>query len=180
HGPGACRFDDAADLACRLRRYRIAVDVDSAESGGGNGAGQLDGAVRWDHGEDDAARFHEVRQSSRVFEATLGGARSRRGASPLRQPQDASPAGNPRRPDRGSHLARIQSSTGCLRPSALLRVKHRGVSPRRIKPADALLAVLVAVVWGFAFVVTRVGLDSFSPPQLTTIRFLIAATPAIW
>src|SRR5262249_59113349 len=71
HEPGACRFDDAADLACRLRRYRIAVDVDSAESGGGNGAGQLDGAVRWDHGEDDAARFHEVRQSSRVFEATL-------------------------------------------------------------------------------------------------------------
>jgi len=59
-------------------------------------------------------------------------------------------------------------------------VKHSGVYSRRIKPADVLLAVLVAVVWGFAFVVTRVGLDSFSPPQLATIRFLIAATPAIW
>ena len=40
--------------------------------------------------------------------------------------------------------------------------------------------MLVAVIWGFAFVVTRVGLDSVSPPQLTTLRFLIAATPAIW
>jgi len=27
-------------------------------------------------------------------------------------------------------------------------------------------------------VATRIGLDSFSPPQLTALRFLIAATPA--
>jgi len=40
--------------------------------------------------------------------------------------------------------------------------------------------VLVAVIWGFAFVVTRVGLDTFSPPQLTTLRFLIGAAPVIW
>jgi O-acetylserine/cysteine efflux transporter len=43
---------------------------------------------------------------------------------------------------------------------------------------DFLLAVLVAVIWGFAFVATRIGLDSFSPSQLTALRFLIAAAPA--
>jgi O-acetylserine/cysteine efflux transporter len=41
------------------------------------------------------------------------------------------------------------------------------------------LGLLVAVVWGGAFVATRIGLDGFSPAQLTTIRFLIAALPAL-
>lgn len=45
-------------------------------------------------------------------------------------------------------------------------------------PPDLALAVLVAVIWGVAFVATRIGLDSFSPPQLTALRFLIAALPA--
>ena len=39
--------------------------------------------------------------------------------------------------------------------------------------------MLVAVIWGFAFVATRVGLDSFPPSQLAALRFLIASTPAI-
>ncbi len=37
--------------------------------------------------------------------------------------------------------------------------------------------MLVATVWGVAFVATRLALDSFSPPQLTALRFLIAALP---
>lgn len=41
------------------------------------------------------------------------------------------------------------------------------------------LAVLVAVIWGVAFVATRVGLDAFSPPQLTALRFLVAAAPVL-
>ena len=44
--------------------------------------------------------------------------------------------------------------------------------------AHAGLAVLVAVLWGLAFVATRIGLDSFSPPALAAFRFLIAAVPA--
>lgn len=47
-----------------------------------------------------------------------------------------------------------------------------------MKARDVLLAVLVAVIWGFAFIATRLGLDHFSPPQLTALRFLIAALPA--
>ena len=41
-----------------------------------------------------------------------------------------------------------------------------------------LLAVLVAVIWGIAFVATKLALESFSPPQLTALRFLIASVPA--
>ena len=37
--------------------------------------------------------------------------------------------------------------------------------------------MLVAVLWGVAFIATRIGLDSFSPPQLVALRFLIAAAP---
>jgi O-acetylserine/cysteine efflux transporter len=48
-----------------------------------------------------------------------------------------------------------------------------------VRPRDVVLAVVVAVLWGLAFVATRVGLDSFSPPQLTALRFAIAALPAL-
>ena len=39
--------------------------------------------------------------------------------------------------------------------------------------------MLVAVVWGVAFVATRIGLDSFSPSQLVVLRFAIAAAPIV-
>ena len=48
-----------------------------------------------------------------------------------------------------------------------------------MKARDVALAVLVAVIWGAAFVETRIALDSFSAPQLTALRFVIAALPAI-
>jgi len=43
-----------------------------------------------------------------------------------------------------------------------------------------VLALLVAVIWGLAFVATRIALDVVSPPQLTALRFLVAAVPALW
>jgi O-acetylserine/cysteine efflux transporter len=46
-------------------------------------------------------------------------------------------------------------------------------------PVDVGLAALVVVIWGLAFVATRLALDDFSPPQLTALRFLIAAAPAL-
>lgn len=49
-----------------------------------------------------------------------------------------------------------------------------------MRPRDVILGVLVAVVWGVAFVATKIGLESFSPPQLTVLRFLIAAAPAVF
>jgi len=45
---------------------------------------------------------------------------------------------------------------------------------------DMVLAALTSMVWGFAFIATRVALDSFSAPQLTALRFLIACLPVLF
>jgi O-acetylserine/cysteine efflux transporter len=47
-----------------------------------------------------------------------------------------------------------------------------------VRPAHAAVAVVVAVLWGLAFVATRIALDTFSPALLTALRFLLAALPA--
>jgi O-acetylserine/cysteine efflux transporter len=46
-------------------------------------------------------------------------------------------------------------------------------------PAHLTLVLLVVVIWGLTFVATRWALDDFSPSQLTALRFLIAAAPAL-
>ena len=43
-----------------------------------------------------------------------------------------------------------------------------------MKPIHIFLATCVAVIWGLAYVATKIALGSFSPPQLTALRFLIA------
>jgi O-acetylserine/cysteine efflux transporter len=48
-----------------------------------------------------------------------------------------------------------------------------------IAPRDVALAVVVAVLWGLAFVATRIGLDELTPSQLAAARFLLAAAPAV-
>jgi O-acetylserine/cysteine efflux transporter len=45
---------------------------------------------------------------------------------------------------------------------------------------DMVLAALTSMVWGFAFIATRLALDSFSAPQLTALRFLIACLPILF
>jgi O-acetylserine/cysteine efflux transporter len=49
-----------------------------------------------------------------------------------------------------------------------------------MKPADVFIAVLVAVIWGLAFVASRIALDEFSPELMTTLRFSIAAIPCLF
>jgi drug/metabolite transporter (DMT)-like permease len=44
-----------------------------------------------------------------------------------------------------------------------------------MKPADIAITVLVAVIWGFAFIASRLALDEFSPELMTTLRFHPAA-----
>ncbi len=44
---------------------------------------------------------------------------------------------------------------------------------------DMVLAAFVAVIWGLAFVATKIALDSFTPAQLTALRFLIACIPVL-
>lgn len=47
-------------------------------------------------------------------------------------------------------------------------------------PAHTALAILVAALWGIAFVVSKIGLAHFSPAQLTALRFLVAAVAVLW
>ena len=49
-----------------------------------------------------------------------------------------------------------------------------------MKVAHVLLAVLVAAIWGFNFVVIRVGLDAMPPILFAGLRFALAAVPALW
>ncbi|WP_024506721.1 EamA family transporter [Bradyrhizobium sp. ARR65] len=48
-----------------------------------------------------------------------------------------------------------------------------------MKPADVFIAVLVAVIWGLAFVASRIALDELSPALMTALRFGIAAAPCL-
>ncbi|MFO1111966.1 MAG: EamA family transporter [Bradyrhizobium sp.] len=49
-----------------------------------------------------------------------------------------------------------------------------------MKPADDFIAVLVAVIWGLAFVASRIALDEFSPELMTALRFAVAALPCLF
>jgi O-acetylserine/cysteine efflux transporter len=49
-----------------------------------------------------------------------------------------------------------------------------------MKPADVSLAVMVAVIWGLAFVASRIALDELSPALMTALRFAIAAIPCLF
>jgi O-acetylserine/cysteine efflux transporter len=49
-----------------------------------------------------------------------------------------------------------------------------------MSPRHILLAVLVAAIWGFNFVMLKIGLDEFPPILFSALRFLAAAVPAIF
>ena len=48
-----------------------------------------------------------------------------------------------------------------------------------MRPRDVLLALIVAVLWGFTFVVIAVGLDSFPPLLFSALRFVGVVFPAV-
>lgn len=48
-----------------------------------------------------------------------------------------------------------------------------------LKPPHAALAVLIAAIWGFSFVVIKLGVRDVPPLLLTGFRFLLAAFPAV-
>jgi O-acetylserine/cysteine efflux transporter len=49
-----------------------------------------------------------------------------------------------------------------------------------MKPADIFIAVIVAIIWGLAFVASRIALDELSPELMTALRFTIAAVPCLF
>lgn len=48
-----------------------------------------------------------------------------------------------------------------------------------MKPLHIVLALLTAVLWGLAFVVSKASLTDFTPTQLTGLRFAFAGLPAL-
>ena len=66
---------------------------------------------------------------------------------------------------------------------SLSRVADASASPASgsipLSPVHILMAVAVAAIWGFNFVVIRWGLDSFPPILLACLRFAVAALPAV-
>src|SRR5215472_10639568 len=51
---------------------------------------------------------------------------------------------------------------------------------RRLTARDMALAALASIIWGLAFVTIKFGLDDFSAPQLTVLRFVIGAVPVFF
>jgi O-acetylserine/cysteine efflux transporter len=51
---------------------------------------------------------------------------------------------------------------------------------RSLPPRDMALAALASIIWGLAFVAIKLGLESFSAPQLTVLRFVVAAVPVMF
>lgn len=49
-----------------------------------------------------------------------------------------------------------------------------------MKPTDILLAIGVTVIWGLAFVASKIGLREFSPTMLCALRFAVAAVPCLF
>src|SRR5512135_141508 len=58
--------------------------------------------------------------------------------------------------------------------------RKRGRWGCRMKPTDVCLAVTVAVIWGLAFVASRIALDELPPALMTALRFAIAALPCLF
>ncbi|MFH1974675.1 MAG: EamA family transporter [Pseudomonadota bacterium] len=50
---------------------------------------------------------------------------------------------------------------------------------KTMKISDVCLAILVALIWGFNFVVIKVGLGSFPPLLFSALRFTFSAIPAV-
>lgn len=49
-----------------------------------------------------------------------------------------------------------------------------------MKPSDILIAILVVVIWGFNFVVIKIGLQGLPPILFTALRFTFAALPLVF
>ena len=48
-----------------------------------------------------------------------------------------------------------------------------------MSPRSIALGVVAATLWGLSFIASAVALEAFSPPQLTALRFMIAAVPVL-
>src|SRR6266581_172095 len=105
-------LDRAADLARALRRDRVGVDVDSAESEACDLARERERAVRRTHRKNDVGRAERALERAQILDSRGSGARARRGAAAIRRPHDPQPARNEAGADRGAHFAGMKHGDG--------------------------------------------------------------------
>src|SRR6185503_19976064 len=84
-----------------------------------------------------------------------------------------------RRAPRGRGRRRLRrAGHGAQRPPHdAVAAAPRGASAMSTR--DMVLAAATSVVWGLGFAAGKVGLESFSPAQLTAARFLVACLPVL-
>src|SRR6185503_3343222 len=49
-----------------------------------------------------------------------------------------------------------------------------------MRTRHVLMATVIAAIWGFNFVVIKIGLDSFPPLLFAALRYVVAALPAVF
>jgi drug/metabolite transporter (DMT)-like permease len=66
------------------------------------------------------------------------------------------------------------------KPSAQVGVRVRKPLRSTYETVHIASAIFIAVIWGVVFVVSKIGLESFTPAQLIVLRFLVASIAALW
>src|SRR5207253_2508559 len=124
-------------------------------------------------------RAYRVARGLRTHPMPRARHRGLRGSFSVDRAVDPADGHHPRRaPARGRGRSPLPEPDAPCRSAGAGRSVLRRAQPR-VSARDVGLGVLVAIIWGLAFVATRLGLDSFSPPQLAALRFLIAGAAAI-
>jgi O-acetylserine/cysteine efflux transporter len=49
-----------------------------------------------------------------------------------------------------------------------------------MKPADVIMAISVAIIWGMGFIIAKAGMSHFSPILLMALRFTLTAFCLVW
>ena len=96
---------------------------------------------------------------------------------PVRLPLRCRAGHRGRRADRGAGDA-LGGARGQSFPR-LVRTGN-GVKGRSMKPIHTFLAVLVAIIWGIAFVVSKIGLESFTPHSSRPCALSLLHLPWWW
>ena len=154
--PGQVRLRDL-----ELREHGLGVGDERAR-----GVGQPDAAaVALEQRDADLAleRGELLRDRRRREREGLGGRRDRPAGGELSEDTQASDV------EQGKAQLTLASSDPTWTPG-LRRYKVQGMAPRHIA-----LAVLVAALWGFNFVVIKVGLEDIPPLLLSSLRYALAA-----
>ena len=76
-------------------------------------------------------------------------------------------------------LVLLRFSLQTLLVHELFKTQSQNWKPLKMKIADILIAILVVTIWGFNFVVIKLGLQGLTPILFSGLRFTFAALPLV-